>query len=177
MPDTAQQFIDQSRAYLCAEYLPRIRACVQRLEADDVWWRPHAATNSIGHLLLHLAGNVRQWIASGVGGAQDVRKRGEEFEPDEMPSPAELLEGLERAVVEADDVLSRLDPATLGRVCQIQGRDVTALQAIYHAVEHFSMHTGQIIYLTKMRTGADLGFFVVEDGIPRARWEGRPSNR
>ena len=48
------------------------------------------------------------------------------------------------------------------------------LQAIYHAVEHFGMHTGQIIYIAKLRSGSDLGFYEMVDGIPRAAWSGHP---
>jgi uncharacterized damage-inducible protein DinB len=173
MPDVALQFLDQSRAYLSSEYLPKIRACMERLSEADVWWRPNSASNSVGHLLLHLAGNLRQWVISGLGGAPDERQRHGEFAPDQQPRAMALLERLAQTVAEADAVLAHIDPAVLQEQRTIQGREVTGMQALYHAVEHFGMHTGQILYITKLRTGSDLPFYEVSNGIVQARWEGR----
>jgi uncharacterized damage-inducible protein DinB len=174
IPDPARQFLDQSREYLSAEYLPKIAACVARLSADDAWWRPDPASNSVGHLLLHLNGNLRQWIVRGLAGADADRDRAGEFAPAVRPAPGVLLDRLAATVEEADGVLSALDTAAgLQRRLTIQGREVTELQAVYHAVEHFAMHTGQIIYITKLRAGADLGFYRVDGGATRAAWKGR----
>lgn len=167
-------FLSQSREYLTAHYLPKIRASVEALPEADLWWRPHEAANSIGNLLLHLAGNIRQWVVSGVGGAPDHRDRAAEFARREPIPRTELLALITEAVLEADAVLAVTDPASLGERRQVQGRTVTLLEAIYHAVEHFGMHTGQIVYIAKLRSGTDLGFYEMIDGIPRAAWEGHP---
>jgi hypothetical protein len=79
-------------------------------------------------------------------------------------------------VIEADAVLARTDPASLQEARPVQGRTVTALEAIYHAVEHFGMHTGQIIYIAKLRSGSDLGFYRNVDGIVRPAWPGHPTS-
>ena len=172
--DTGAAFLTQSREYLTAHYLPKIRGAVEVLPEADLWWRPHEAANSIGNLLLHLAGNIRQWVVSGVGGAPDRRDRAAEFARREPISWIELLALITEAVFEADSVLAATDPASLGERRQVQGRSVTLFEAIYHAVEHFGMHTGQIVYIAKLRSGIDLGFYEVIEGIPRAAWEGRP---
>lgn len=167
--DALQLFIDHSRRLLTESYLPRIERCLEGLSDQNVWWRANQASNSIGNLLLHLSGNVRQWIISGVGGALDERQRQREFD-EQGPIPAsELLLRLKTTVAEADQVLAGVTPATLSERRRIQGRDVTILRAIYGVVEHFSMHTGQIIVLTKMWKG-DLGFYDVSDGTARPRW-------
>lgn len=171
MPQVGQAFIDRSRAYLGSEYLPKIRRCVQEISEEDVWWRPNPTSNSIGNLLLHLAGNLRQWVISGIGGEADHRQRRTEFDPEQEPGALELLDLLETTVREADRVLARLGTDRLLEPRRIQGRDVTVLDALYHATEHFGMHTGQVIYITKLRTGRDLAFYEVDDGIARARWE------
>jgi uncharacterized damage-inducible protein DinB len=165
-----QAFLDQSRRYLSDQYLPKIAACVERLSAEDLWWRNDPASNSAGNLLLHLAGNMRQWIISGLGGAPDHRQRQREFDARGGGSAAELLEQLRNTVREADAVLAALRPETLLERRVIQGKDVTVMEAIYHVVEHFSMHTGQIIFLTKLRTGADLEFYRVVDGVAHQQW-------
>ena len=172
--DSARAFLAQSRSYLTGHYLPKMRAAVDQLSDEDLWWRPHQAANSVGNLLLHLAGNLRQWVVSGVGGAPDRRDRAAEFARREPLSRAELLAAITEAILEADAVLAATDPASLGERRAIQGRQVTLLEAIYHAVEHCGMHAGQILYIAKLRTGADLGFYEMRDGIPRAAWEGRP---
>lgn len=173
-PDPARAFIDRSRAYLAEDHLPRIRLALTRLSEGDLWWRPNGASNSVGNLLLHLAGNVRQWIVSGVGGEPDRRHRPEEFAATGGVTTAEALATLEAAVADADRVLARLDPARLSDPLTIQGNDVTVLHAIYHVVEHFSMHAGQILYVVKARAGEDLGFWEArEDGTTRPAWRDR----
>ena len=121
-----------------------------------MWWRPNEASNSIGNLVLHLCGNVTQWIIGGVGGRPYERHRQQEFDERTHIPARELLRRLRAVVEEADEVISGLDAKALLTSRQIQGYDVTVLEAVYHVVEHFGMHTGQIILLSKARTGADL---------------------
>ena len=170
MEALAQAFLDRSRRYLSREYLPKIRVCLAALTEEALWWRANPASNSVGNLMLHLAGNVRQWIVSGVGGAPDERQRQEEFDQRGPVPAAELLARLTRAVADADAVLARLTAADLSERRAIQGRDVAVLEAIYHVVEHFAMHTGQIILLTKMHAAVELRFYDVSDGVTRPRW-------
>jgi uncharacterized damage-inducible protein DinB len=137
----------------------RIETCLGKLTAEQVWARGSENENAIGNLVLHLSGNVRQWIVSGVGGAPDSRQRDREFAA-RGAVPVEELAGQLRAAV-ADAILV-LDGVTAQRLAQrvvVQGYETTVLGAIYHVVEHFSGHTGQIIFATKMLTGSDLGFY------------------
>lgn len=173
--DAAAEFLAQSREYLTRHYLPKLLAALEHLSDADLWWRPNEASNSIGNLLLHLSGNVRQWIVSGVGGAPDRRERAGEFAQREVLPRSELLALLTAAVRDADAAIARLDPASLGEHRAIQGRDVSCFAAIYHVVEHFSHHLGQILYIAKLRSGADLGFYRIEAGIARAAWPGHPT--
>jgi len=168
--EVGEAFIRRSRAYLAGDYLPKIRLSLEVLAGEDLWWRPNPASNSIGNLILHLVGNVRQWVVTGIGGAPDIRKREEEFLAREGLSGPELLARLEAAVASADEVLSRLRPEELLEARVIQGMEVSVLDALYHAVEHFSTHTGQILYLTKLRTGRDLGFWEIKGGKAIPRW-------
>lgn len=172
--DPAAAFLAQSREYLTGHYLPKIGASVEAVAEPDLWWRPNEASNSIGNLVLHLAGNITQWIVSGVGGGIDRRDRGAEFSRRDGLSKDEVLDILGRAIRDADGVLARTSHASLAETRKIQGRDVTVLEAIYHVVEHCSMHTGQIAYISKLRSGKDLGFYRMDQGIPRAAWPGHP---
>ncbi|MEM7262387.1 MAG: DUF1572 family protein [Planctomycetota bacterium] len=163
-------FIAASIARLREEYLPRIRASVDLLDAEGLWWRPKEWTNSVGNLLLHLDGNVRQWMVSGLGGERDLRDRSEEFRARESErSAGELLEGLAATVDEACAVIEPFDEARLAASFQIQGTATTGIEAIYHVVEHFGWHVGQIVLLTKMASarGQELSFYDDEalDGL------------
>jgi uncharacterized damage-inducible protein DinB len=171
--DLGKAFLDESRRYLTREYAVKIRLCLERLSDDDLWWRPNERSNSIGNLLLHLAGNMRQWIVSGVGGEADTRRRQAEFD-ERGPLPRdEVVRRLDAALSDVDRVLAQLDPAALTQDRQIQGRDTNVFRAVYHVVEHCGMHTGQIMYITKLRTGSDLAFYRDAGGLAVEEWRKR----
>jgi uncharacterized damage-inducible protein DinB len=153
MTDIAKHFLDQSRGFLISDYLPKIERCLEVLSDEEVWWRANEGSNSIGNLLLHLEGSTRAWIIGVAGGFQHPRDRQREFDEREPTPRAELMSRLRQTLIEADGVLARLAHETLLERRQARGQEVTVLSAVYHAVEHFSMHTGQIIMLAKMRSG------------------------
>jgi len=137
----------------------RIHDCVGRLSYDQIWMRNTDNANSVGNLVLHLCGNVRQWIGYGVGGQPDLRDRDSEFAAREGLQPAELSERLQTTISDAVGVIRNLPPGRLTEHRIIQKYDVTEMEAILHVVEHFSQHTGQIIFATKLLTGQDLGYY------------------
>ena len=125
--------------------------------------------------MLHLCGNARQWVVSGVGGAPDERRRQQEFdERGPLPPRAHFHALLHETFVGLDRTLRDLDPARLLERRTIQGRDVTVLEAVLHVVEHVSYHAGQIIWIVKARTGRDLGLWRVEDGVATPGWTAPP---
>jgi uncharacterized damage-inducible protein DinB len=154
----AAEFIRNSRKELRTRR-ERIETCVRKLTQDQIWTRRHENENAIGNLVLHLCGNVRQWIISGVGGDVDQRDRDAEFARREPLPTEELLSRLRQTTEEADRVLDRIGPDELLAARKIQGYDVTVLHAILHVAVHFSEHTGQIIWATKGLTGEDLAFY------------------
>ena len=156
MTDIAKQFVVESRAFLSSDYLPKIERCLEVLTEEDVWWRAHEGSNSIGNLLLHLEGSTRTWIMSVAGGSYSPRDRQQEFAERERSPRAELMARLRQTLAEADEVLAHIDPEMLLERRQTPWEDVTVLWAVYHAVEHFAMHAGQIIMLAKMRAEENL---------------------
>jgi uncharacterized damage-inducible protein DinB len=153
MTDIAKHFIAKSRGFLSSDYLPKIERCLEVLSDEDVWWRANEGSNSIGNLLLHLDGSTRAWIIGVAGGFKSPRDRQQEFDEREQIPRAALMSRLRQTLTEADGVLARLDAEVLLERRQARDEEVTVLLAVYHAVEHFSMHTGQIIMLAKMRSG------------------------
>lgn len=158
MVSSGQVFLEFSVAKL-RQYLARIHACLELLDEEQVWRRPAEVCNSAGNLCLHLAGNVRQWILHGIAGEPDVRRRDEEFAARGGIKKAELLERLDDTVRRACAVIESLPQEQLLDMVRPQNYEVTVLEAVYHVVEHFSGHTGQIIAATRAMTGADLGFY------------------
>ena len=152
-------FLEFSRTQLMDEYWPRLRGCVESLTDDQVWWRPNEVSNSIGNLLLHLNGNVGQWLVGSFNRTEDARDRSAEFAERQLVSRAALLDRLGATLQEASAVLSRLTEADLLTTLHIQGYTVSGVDAVYHVVEHFGMHYGQILYITKLVRGEDLGFY------------------
>ncbi|HEY3295439.1 MAG TPA: DinB family protein [bacterium] len=144
-----RQFLAVSASTLRDQYLPKIKEAVALLSEDELWAKENESTNSVGNLLMHLTGNVRQHILSGVGGRPDERNRPKEFTAHGGISKAMLLNNLETTVLEAFHVVATLDPKLLTEERVIQGNKVTLLKDIYHVVEHFAYHAGQIIYIVK----------------------------
>ena len=166
----SQAFIARTSAFLLGDFLPKIERCLEKLTDDQIWWRPNEDSNSIGNLILHLCGNARQWIICGVGGQPDQRNRDAEFAQRGVIARDELLNLLRSTLAEVDTTLRTFDPSLLLEYRKIQGNDVELLYAIFHVTEHFSMHTGQIIMLTKMLTASDLRFYEFEEDVPTQRW-------
>jgi uncharacterized damage-inducible protein DinB len=152
------QFLDFSIRKL-EQLTQRIGECVARLSTEQIWMRSGDHDNAVGNLLLHLSGNVRQWIVAGIGGQPDMRVRDSEFAARGEIAPAELMQKLESTVAEAVAVLKAVNPDRLMETYQPQKYRVTIMEGIYHVVEHFAQHTGQIVFATKLLTGQDLGFY------------------
>ena len=167
--------MQKARELLKEEYLPKIERCLEKLTEEQLWWRPNAESNSIGNLLLHISGNARQWIVCGLGRATDKRQRQTEFDERRIIPRDELLARLRTTIADVDETLARFDHAQLLNSYRIQGTEATALAAIFHVTEHFSMHTGQIIQLTKMLTAKDLHFYGFDGVAPVHRWRSDPS--
>ena len=155
----AQAFIAQAKRHLTQEFLPKLRRCVAELSPQQLWWRPNQNSNSVGNLLMHLEGNLRQWIIAGLGGQPDDRRRDQEFAQRKAIPGDRLMQSLEETVQEAIQVMERLDAPSLLEEHSIQVYQATGLEAIFHVVEHFSYHTGQILYITKSVKDVDLRLY------------------
>ena len=163
MPATDSQlathFLKFSRQKLLGQYWPRLQKAVESLTDEQVWWRPNPASNSIGNLILHLNGNVTQWLVDSFNRDEDKRNRPAEFAAEGGITAAELLAKLAATMERAAQVLDRLTVEELLAPYEIQGYHVHGLDAVYQVVEHFGLHYGQIAYITKHLTDRDLGFY------------------
>ena len=163
MSEVSKAFVTKARSLL-KEYHAKIERCLYEITDEQIWERANESSNSIANLMLHLCGNAKQWIVSGVGQAEDKRERQKEFDATGGLKRKELLNKMRQTLSEVDDVLARLSEDDLLSPRHIQGYDVTVIEAVFHVIEHFSMHTGQIILLTKMISNKDMRFYEFPDG-------------
>jgi uncharacterized damage-inducible protein DinB len=171
---TAEEIFVKFSAEKLDQLHGRIQDCLTRLTPDQIWTRNSENENAVGNLVLHLSGNVRQWIGSGVAGLPDHRQRDAEFDARGGQTSEELARLLKTKITEAVEVIRAVPSARLTERITPQGYNVTVLEAIAHVIEHFSMHTGQIILLTKLLTGSDLAYYQHLRGSGRSAAEPLP---
>lgn len=145
--------VGAAAAHELGSALDRIKHCLGQLNDAQVWHRPQPGLNSIGNLILHLCGNLRQWVVAGLGGAPDVRNRPAEFAEREPIPKDELVRNLEAVVEEARRILAGVDAGHLTVARRIQGFDVTGAAAVFDSVPHFRGHTQEIVQLTRLQLG------------------------
>ena len=156
--NTEVDFIEQAVLRM-DEYLVKIEKCLDELEEKDIWLRPNESTNCIGNQILHLCGNITQYIIAGLGKEKDLRDRDREFNTRGGISKPELYDKLFRVVEEAKEVIINLDQDAFRKIRSVQGFELSGIGIVLHVVEHFSYHTGQIVMWTKMIRNVDLGFY------------------
>lgn len=154
----AQEFRTQSAMRL-QENIPRIEKCFTELKHDEIWYSPNEKSNSIGHLILHLCGNITQYIHASLGGEKDQRKRDLEFSSKEHLTAKVLLEKIKRVVKTAELIILKCSEENLLKERKVQAFNLSGIGIIIHVVEHFSYHTGQIAFFTKELKNIDLEFY------------------
>lgn len=150
---------EQYKLRIYKEGVFRIGKVLDLLTEEQVWYSPNNQMNSIGNLILHLNGNVTQWVGTGIAKEPDIRLRDEEFTAHKTHSKEELKEKLERLKNYTFPIIDDLTEEQLSNQRSIQGFNETVLSIIIHVIEHFSYHVGQIAYLGKLITEGDLGFY------------------
>lgn len=168
----AREFTAAAVGKLTAD-LAQVLRCARLLNERELWIRANDHCNSVGNLVLHLTGNVRQWILGGVGGEAFVRDRPSEFAQRSPLAHDAIVPPLEQAVSRAVEIIGSLDADGLVTVRRIQGYELTTLAAVFHVVEHFSCHTGQIVHMTKALRNVDLSLYDAQ-GRRRADPGGSP---
>ena len=155
----AVEFIEASSIFLKNDFLPKLLHCLEAMTDEQIWWRPNEQSNSAGNLVIHLCGNLRQWIVAGLGNSKFLRDRDAEFATRDLVSKAQLIADIRAAVDEVEAVLKSFPASRLLDRVPVQTYQVSALQSVYHVVEHFSYHLGQILYIYKLQTADDPGFY------------------
>lgn len=172
-----KQLTSDFTEYACTKLndsLRQVEKCLNLLTGEQVWHRPNEVSNAVGNLVLHLNGNVRQWICAALGGEPFERDRPAEFARREPLPSEQIFADLRETVSRACQTIAQLTPEQLEHKVTIQGYEVTGLQAVFHVVEHFSLHTGQIVYATKMLINRDLSLYDAQGRRLDGRDSGAP---
>lgn len=154
-----KQLINEFYTRVFEESYPRIYKCLSLLDEKQLWESPSSNITSVGSLILHLSGNARQWILSGLGGESDNRKRDEEFQVHLNIRKSDFIFLLENLKIQLKNCLEELSEESFIKRCNIQGFNVSGFSVVVHVIEHFSYHTGQITTLTKIHTNKDTGYY------------------
>jgi uncharacterized damage-inducible protein DinB len=145
------------------ENTPRIEKCLNQLSEEQVWYKPNENLNSVGNLILHLCGNITQYIISSIGGEKDNRVRDDEFSIAGGVSKKELIDKISEVVAQSCAIIKGMHDEDLLKVRSVQGFTYTGIANLIHVAEHYSYHTGQIAFLTKLIVNKDLGFYADMD--------------
>lgn len=157
------EIIKEVKRRLLEESVPRLKKCLSQLSEAEIWYRPNEETVSVGNLVIHLCGNVRQWLLSGIGKAPDHRKREEEF-TEKGPIPTDkLIADLDMVMQEVEVLLGNLTPEVMIEKHRVQGYDETGIGILMHVVEHFSYHIGQVTYYVKSSKNMDMKYYEGQD--------------
>jgi len=143
-------FLEMSRQRLVMHLTKQITACLDALNDQMIWWRANEKSNAIGNLVLHCAGSTRHHIGHVVGGTDFIRNRDAEFAERSQIPKSDLLARLTFAVNEADEVLKSFDPGKLLEPPSRGTRPTSYMETIDYQLIHYSVHTGQIVFATKM---------------------------
>lgn len=155
-----QLLIADIRKRLLEENIPRLRKCLGQLSEAEIWYRPNPNTNTVGNLVLHLCGNVRQWLISGLGNTPDIRQRQQEFDENGPIATAVLLEKLDSLATDIEQTLSQVSVEDLLQERTVQGiYQETGISILIHVTEHFSYHVGQVTYIVKLAKNMDMGYY------------------
>jgi len=148
---------------LFEESVPRLKKCLVELEEKEIWYRPNENSNSVGNLVLHLCGNVRQWVLTGLAGQPDVRQRQTEFDERGPLPTADLIAKVDKLEEDVRAYLEVISPEKILEPCTVQGFKENGLSVLVHVVEHFSYHVGQMTYFVKWRKDMDMDYYGAMD--------------
>jgi len=157
-PTSVQQFKEEAIHYFSLNF-PRIQNCLSHLSEEELWHTPNESTNSVGNLLLHLCGNITQYILSGIGGAADERERDLEFSQKGNYTKKELADKIKEVLEASEAVIGSMTEEQLMQQYHLQGFELSGYSVVIHVVEHLSYHMGQIALLTKLMHNKDLDFY------------------
>lgn len=152
-------FINEIKRRLFTESVFRLKKCVNELTEAQIWYRPNNSSNSVGNLVLHLHGNVRQWVVAGLGKNKDVRERQKEFDEKGPIAVEKMLADIDKLMEEVNQILNQTSTEDLLEVRNVQGYEETGLSILVHITEHFSYHVGQMTYIVKMLKDKDMGYY------------------
>ncbi len=158
MTELIKEFTNQS-IFRINENTKRIKKCFDEVDETDIWQSANDNSNSMGNLVLHLCGNISQYIISSLGEKPDTRERDKEFSAKNAFTKSELLKRLTETVYEATEIIKECDEAGLVKTYSVQGFDLSGIGIIIHVAEHYSYHAGQIAFWTKQIKNKDLGFY------------------
>ena len=160
--DREAQLIDElvkNALYRMDENTRMLSISLQSISEEELWLKPNNSLNSIANLILHLCGNITQYVIASLGETKDMRNRDQEFSKKDGLNKSEVFKKLEDTVDTAKRVIFDASADQFLKVRSVQGFTFSGIGVVLHAVEHYSYHTGQIAFWVKQLKDKDLGFY------------------
>ena len=154
-----EQDFKQNALFRIDESMRMVSKSLEITDESDIWKKPNSSSNSIGNLILHLCGNITQYIIASLGSKLDIRDRDLEFSITGGVTKKKLLSRLTEVVEQSKNIIANASEEELMRIREVQGFSLSGIGVVIHVVEHLSYHTGQIAYLVKLLKDRDLGFY------------------
>lgn len=159
MNNTWYQDFKENAIFRMEENVRMICIALSKVGEEEIWVKQNQALNTLGNQLLHICGNMTQYVISGLGGNADDRERDLEFSTEDGFSKDELIQKLLLTVATAKTIIQDAAPDNLLKKRTVQGFKLSGIGLVLHAVEHFSYHTGQIASQVKLVVDKPLGFY------------------
>lgn len=150
MSDPLPYALTSLRNRITKVFPAQIRECVDRLDDEQIWWRPNEASNSVGNLVLHLTGSLNHFLNRQIGGFEYDRNREAEFNERRQIAKDELLAAFDAMVLKAEQTFDGLTIERLGDPSPEQRMYTVVIEDLISIATHIANHTGQILWITKM---------------------------
>lgn len=156
---TYHEFFKEQIIFRLEEKQTHLLKCITQLSEEEMWWRPNESSNSVANILLHLCGNIGQYILSSLGQQPDTRERDIEFATREGYNKQILWDKMVHTLESATQVVAHVSPEEMLRIRMVQGFEFSGIGVALHAVEHLSYHTGQVAYMVKLLKDRQVGLY------------------
>jgi len=150
MPELAAVALEALKARICRVFPAQIRAAVDSLDDEQIWWRPNETSNSVGNLLLHLSGSLNHYLNRQIGGLDYTRDRPAEFAERRHIPRAELMATFDAMVANSEKTFEGITPDRLAAASPEQKMYTLLVEDLIAVATHLSTHAGQIVWIAKM---------------------------
>jgi hypothetical protein len=150
MAEVSEAVLAALRARITRVFPAQIRACVDQLTDEQIWWRPNEKSNSIGNLIVHITGSLNHYLNFDIGGVEYHRDRAAEFAERRHIPKHELVAMFDDMVAKAEKTFDGIGVERLASPSPEPKMYTLLVEDLISIAVHIANHAGQIVWITKM---------------------------